>query len=295
MANPRMFLVAALGLAASGACLVYNDSCPVTNPEVWGLISVDLDIRRPYVRQCEAPVGNFLADALLRYPYNLRDEGAPVTVRVGLINGGAIRDKVSCGESGTSRECIPRGPVIDQDLYQLLPFYEDSVVVVRLTGAQLRRVMERAVSSLGASGSEGQRGYYLHVAAERGVKVEVDCARQAQTLNVEGTAVEQVGQRVTGFCIGSQPCLELIDDASYYVATLDFVTGQDAGGIPNDGFLAFHEPGVVVLQTYLPVIDVVKYWLQSYQSTLGTGALYPVVEGRIAAVNCALPDCGISP
>jgi len=282
------------GLLLAGACAVYNESCPITNPEVWGLISVDLDIRKAYVRQCEAPVGNFLADALLNYPYGLRDGDADVPVRVAVINGGAIRDKVICGEAGASRERIPRGPITDQDVFQLLPFYEDSVVVVRMNGLQLRKVLERAVSSLGTSGSEGQRGYYLHVAAERGVQVQVDCSLTPQTLSPDATIILQEGTRVTSACIGT-PCAPLLDDGTYYVAMLDYMVGEDDNGVPNDGFVALHEPDIKVLQTYLPVIDVVKAWIQGYPATVPEGVTYPSVEGRILTTNCSLPDCSEVP
>ncbi|HOX43138.1 MAG TPA: 5'-nucleotidase [Myxococcota bacterium] len=286
----KALLVAAGSLLLAAACTVYNESCPITNPEVWGLVSVDLDIRRAYVRQCEAPVGNFLADALLNYDYGLTDGGAPVTVRVALINGGAIRDKVTCGEAGATRERIPRGPITDQDVYQLLPFYEDSVVVVRLTGAQLVRVLERAVSSLGATGDEAQRGYYLQVAAERGITVQVDCSLTAQTVSPDGVSILQQGQRVTAVCTGT-PCVDILTDGTYYVAMLDYMVGEDENHVPNDGYVALHEPDVVVLQTYLPVIDVVKAWIQDHSAAESPGVDYPRVEGRLAPTNCDLPDC----
>ena len=63
----RLVLLSSLLAVLAGllACEVFNKSCPVTTPEVWGKgLAVDLDIREEFVRQCEAPVGNFLADAL---------------------------------------------------------------------------------------------------------------------------------------------------------------------------------------------------------------------------------------
>ena len=301
--NKRTFFIAACLLVLAGvACQVFNESCPVTTPEVWGRgLSVDLDIREEFVRQCEAPVGNFLADALRLFPYGLTDDGNPVTVRLGLINAGAIRDEVVCGEAGSRRDRIPQGPITDQDIFQLLPFYEDSVVVVRMTGAQIERVLERSVSSLTLSGEEGQEGHFLHVSGQQGVQVDVNCAGAAQTLADGGKAVGTAGDRIVAVCLG-QSCTPLDPTAVVYVATLDFLVGKDDQEVPNDGFVGFHfadvgEEAPKVLQTYLPVIDVVRYWLVNYEdgleleygSQLASEILeagYPAAEGRLQYSAC---------
>ncbi len=295
------------------ACEVFNKSCPVTTPEVWGKgLAVDLDIREEFVRQCEAPVGNFMADAIRMYPYGLTDQGNEVQVRIGLFNAGAIRDEVVCGEAGSRRERIPQGPITDQDIYQLMPFYEDSVVVVRMTGSQLKRVLERSVSALTLSGEEGQEGHFLQVSGERGIQVDIDCGGQSQTLGNGGREIDSPGERIVRVCLGRGECDDLSaisDSATLYVATLDFLVGSDDDGVPNDGFVGFHyydpliedEPPVV-LQTYVPVIDVVRHWLVNYEDGLRDefpteqewrdylNAGYPAVEGRLDYLDCSALD-----
>ncbi len=296
--------IAALAAAAGGACEVFNESCPITTPEVWGKgLSVDLDIREEYVRQCEAPVGNFLADGLRMYPYEIFYEGDPIQVQVGLINAGAIRDEVVCGAAGSRRERIPQGPITDQDIYQLLPFYEDSVVVVRMKGSQLERVLERGVSSLTLPGDQGQEGHFLQVSGRRGIQIEVDCNGQPQTLSSDGKAIETPGERIRSICLGSDPCTPIEPSGTYHVAALDYMVGTDDQGVPNDGFVGFHyqapdeDFAPEVLQTYLPVIDVVREWLVGYEAGIRAEypeeqaaailqAGYPAVEGRLQYQNC---------
>jgi len=266
----------------------------VTTPEVWGQINVDLDIRRDYVRRCEAPVGNFLADALLNFDYDLQDPetdppGLDINVRVALFNAGAIRDEVRCGEAGETRERIPKGAVTDQDIYQLMPFYQDAVVVVKLNGGQLLRVLERGVSSLTLEGTLSAEGHFLQVAGEGGIQLDVDCGGAAQTLTADAKNIEAAGSRVKLVQIGQSSIIDPGDpltlDRVFYVATLDYLVGTDDNQVPNDGFVAFQEDGVVVFETHRPVIDVVKWWLQGYPAERDYPGVDPAYR-RLDFSNC---------
>jgi hypothetical protein len=267
--NMLFFLLTVAGVMHT-ACEVFNDSCPVTTPEVWGQINVDLDIRRDFVRRCEAPVGNFLADALLNFQYGLQDPETQgdINVRVALFNAGAIRDEVRCGEAGETRERIPKGAVTDQDIYQLMPFYQDAVVVVKMKGGQLLKVLERGVSSLTLAGTLSAEGHFLQVAGELGIQVDVDCSGDAQTLTSDAKNIQADGSRIKLVQIGESSVIDpgdpLTQEGIFYVATLDYLVGTDDSGVPNDGFVGFHEADVVVFETYRPVIDIVKWWLESY-------------------------------
>jgi hypothetical protein len=277
-----------------GACEVFNDSCPVTTPEVWGQVNVDLDIRRDYVRRCEAPVGDFLADALLSFDYDLQDPdtGGPINVRVALFNAGAIRDEVRCGEAGETRERIPKGAVTDQDIYQLMPFYQDAVVVVKMKGGQILKVLEHGVSSLTQAGQLSAEGHFLQVAGELGIQVFVDCNGDAQTLTSDAKSIEKAGSRIKLVQIGETSIIDPGDPGSlegiFYVATLDYLVGTDDNGVPNDGFVAFQEDGVEIFETHRPVIDIVRWWLANYGSYHSTSD-YPVVDDthpRLDFSNC---------
>jgi len=276
------------------ACEVFNDSCPVTTPEVWGQINVDLDIRRDYVRRCEAPAGNFLADALLNFEYDLQDPETQsrINVRVALFNAGAIRDEVRCGEAGETRERIPKGAVTDQDIYQLMPFYQDAVVVVKMKGGQLLKILEHGVSSLHLEGQLSAEGHFLQVAGELGIQVDVDCNGDPQTLDSEGKVITAPGSRIKLVQIGDSSIIDPGDPATlegiFYVATLDYLVGTDEHGVPNDGFVAFQEADVKIFETHRPVIDIVKWWLQTYKAE-ESDKNYPRVDPdypRLGFSNC---------
>jgi len=280
--NPRLLL---LLLCWGPGCAVYNDSCPVGDPEVWGRINVELDIREQFVRQCEAPVGNFITDAMLGYDYGLQDQnGESIIPRVALINAGAIRDAVSCGAAGEeSRRSIPRGPVTDQDVFQLLPF-QNTIVVASMTGAQLKDVLEWGVSNLDLPGEAGQEGHFLQVAGEGGIRIDVDCSRSPQTLDSERRTIVDHGSRIVAVTLAGS--LPLEPAGVYHVAVLEFMVGTGDLGVPNDGFVAFHQPGISLHDTHVPLTEVVRVWLG--QSHPGD---YPAVEGRLVYLQCGV-TCG---
>lgn len=272
-------------LFLSGGCAVYNNSCPVAEPEVWGRSNVELDIRRQFVRQCEAPVGNLVTDAMLDYDYDLRDEqGESIIPRVALINAGAIRDEVSCSAAGSeSRLSIPPGPVTDQDIFQMLPF-NDTIVVATMTGAQLRDVLEWGVSSLDLPGEAGRQGHFLQVGGEGGIRITVDCQGSAQTLDAERRNIVEHGSRIVAVTLAGMP---LEPAGVYHVAVLDFMAGKDDDlGVPNDGFVALQQEGIKLLDTHVPLTEVVRVWLG--RSPAGVS---PTVEGRLAYQQCAV-TCG---
>ncbi|KAJ2663870.1 hypothetical protein IWW48_001136 [Coemansia sp. RSA 1200] len=94
-----------------------------------GFTTTALDARSTVCRTRESNIGSFTGD-LMRLCY-----AASVGVEVGLLCGGAIRsDKV-----------YPEGAVRMRDIMEIFPF-EDPVVVVRLTGDQIRRALENGVS-----------------------------------------------------------------------------------------------------------------------------------------------------
>ncbi|KAJ2506380.1 hypothetical protein GGI11_006691, partial [Coemansia sp. RSA 2049] len=94
-----------------------------------GFTATALDARSTVCRTRESNIGSFTGD-LMRLCY-----AASVGVEIALLCGGAIRsDKV-----------YPEGAVRMRDIMELFPF-EDPVVVVRLTGDQIRRALENGVS-----------------------------------------------------------------------------------------------------------------------------------------------------
>ena len=152
--------------------------------EVIGEALVDLEGQG--ARRQETNLGNLLTDILRA------ETGSDLAV----LNGGGIRTD------------IPKGPIQVKTVLDVLPF-NNFPVVLRLSGKEIREVLEQGVSDLGGHG-----GKFLQVSGLRLVY------RQSAPL----------GHRVQEIRINGQP---LDPDREYLLATNDFLA---AGG---DGFSVF--------------------------------------------------------
>jgi 5'-nucleotidase len=152
---------------------------------VMGRTQVDLEGDSEAVRTRETNFGDLLAEMMRK------QTGADVA----FVNGGAIR--------GT----IPAGEVTFKQVMRSLP-YNDSLVTVKLTGAELRRALENSVSRI------PEAGRFLQV---DGVSFVFDAAAPA-------------GARVKEVRVGGAP---LNTERDYTVAVNSFVA---AGG---DGYSMF--------------------------------------------------------
>ncbi|KAJ2686706.1 hypothetical protein IWW39_003454 [Coemansia spiralis] len=121
--------------------------------KVVGYTTEEWDARSTVCRTQESNIGNLSAD-LMRLCYA---EGAGV--QIGILCGGAIR----------SDTVYPKGKVQLRDIMQIFPF-EDPVVVVKLTGDQIRRALENGVSKWPA-----QEGRFPQVS---GIRFEFDPNRE---------------------------------------------------------------------------------------------------------------------
>ncbi|KAJ2398741.1 hypothetical protein GGI23_003062, partial [Coemansia sp. RSA 2559] len=117
-----------------------------------GFTTTPLDARSTVCRTQESNVGSFSGD-LMRLCY-----AGTVGVEIGLLCGGAIR----------SDRVYAQGQIRMRDVMELFPF-EDPVVVVKLTGDQIRRALENGVSKWPA-----QEGRFPQVS---GIRFEFDPAR----------------------------------------------------------------------------------------------------------------------
>lgn len=218
-------LVLALGATASG-CVEFNE-CEGTRSARIGTAAMDLDLRESVVRTQETAVGNFVADALFAVADALCVGAGVPCPDLALQNAGGLRQETACG----TREAIEAGALYQQDITDLMPF-ENQLVVITLTGADVLRALERGVSSLGQPGEGAQAGSFLHVA---GVSIEVDCAHPAQQLLPDQSGIAREGERVVRATLTSRGREEPIDPAAEYeVVTNSFI------GAGNDGFLSFY-------------------------------------------------------
>ena len=146
--------------------------------KVIGWTAVPLDAQEDTVRQRESNFGDWLADVAR----------AAMHTDVALINGGSVRDD----------RVVPPGPLTLANLYTLLPF-DNRLVAVRVTGAQLLAALENGVSLVGQNA-----GRFPQVS---GMKFRYDPSRPA-------------GKRILGAWVGGKP---LRSERVYSLATTDFV------------------------------------------------------------------------
>lgn len=219
----HMLLVSTLG--GGIGCVEFNE-CEAERQQRIGTAAIDLDLRESVVRTQEASVGNLVADALFAVADALCAAGGPPCPDLALQNAGGLRQETSCG----TRDAIEAGALYEQDVKDLMPF-ENDLVIVTMTGADVLRALERGVSSLGQQGEGAQAGSFLQVS---GVELDVDCTLAAQTLTPDQTGIAREGARVVGAVLTSRDPPEPIEvDAEYEVVTNSFI------GAGNDGFLSF--------------------------------------------------------
>lgn len=191
-----------------------------------GVTSTPLDSTGSVVRSREAAIGNLIADAI-------RDA---VKADLALINGGGIR--------GNRR--YPAGAALTaRDILGELPF-NNVVMVLAATGAQLRAALEHGLAGIG-------EGRFPQVS---GLKVTYDPSRPA-------------GSRITALTVGGTP----IDPAKVYrLATNDFLADGGDGYAVLKGLdrLIKSENGPAMTNA---VIDYIR----------NRGTIAPKVEGRLSA------------
>ena len=114
----------------------YTEKLGAKFKTVIGSSEIFLDGERGRIRYEETTLGNFIADIMVVHT------GATI----GLINAGAIRSS------------IRKGPVTVEDVFKAMP-YENELMLMDLTGAEIKKALERSVRSERAE----EDGGFLHV------------------------------------------------------------------------------------------------------------------------------------
>lgn len=207
-------------------------------------------------RLCESRVGNVVTDAL-RSAYG---------TDFALTNSGGLRADLTCPGAGAAGYCPPAGPVPPYPITRgsvlgVLPFGNFSVQL-NLTGAELKQMLEHAVSSMpSANGRFAQVSgfcFAYDIAAAVGARVQ-SIVRQATDGSCSATLVDPA--------------------ATYSLATNDF-TASGGDGYPS--FLGrFSSAGVLLDED-----------LATYVAARGT--VSPAIQGRIVCTDSngvASPNC----
>lgn len=180
-----------------------NDKLKDAAEKTVGITDVALDGKKSHLRTEETNLGNLFADSIKDY-----FKSAEVVFQ----NAGGIRGD----------EVVGPGKISEATIWEWHPF-ENKVVLLTITGKQIKEVLERGVSSLPMS-----KGNFLQVS---GVSFAVDLTEEPQVLTEDSKAIKFQGDRVTDIKVNGKP-LEFT--RNYRVAVNDFLA---RGG---DGFITFN-------------------------------------------------------
>jgi 5'-nucleotidase/UDP-sugar diphosphatase len=196
-----------------------------------GRTEVDLNGQTADVMSRETNLGDLVADVLRV------KAGADAAI----INGGGLRASIG------------RGPITAKQVHAVLPF-DNYLVAIRLTGRQVKAVLEHGVSSL-----PKPSGRFPQVSG----------------LTLVYSRSAPVGQRVQAVTIGGRP---LNPDREYLIATNDYLAAGGDGfqtfgdAFKSGGRLGYNDSGRWVR-------DLVSDYLRARQ------VVAPRVQGRIKAVD----------
>lgn len=207
---------------------LFDEAAGKEGTGVLGETTAPLDVRQTTVRYGESNFGNFVADAIREY----------AKTDVAITNGGGLR----------SDRVYPRGKIGFKDLAAILPF-PNHVVSVRLTGAQIRKMLENGVSEY-----EKGAGRFPQVS---GLRYVFDPRAPA-------------GSRIIKVAVAGRP---LDDNKVYTVATNDYMAdgGDGYEQLKNVRRLLDENSSKLMLHV---VVDALKK----------NKVISPKMEGRIQTV-----------
>jgi len=163
-----------------------------------GVIDVELELSGAALWAQDSTIGTLVCEAMA--------EAFP-TASVVMMNSGGIRGGFQ-----------PAGPITRSRVDEILPFH-NKIVLVWVTGAELKSILERSVSALPHAS-----GGFLQM---RGLEVTVNLSRPAMLMAETGKIVRP-GHRIMDVSIAGRP----MDNAKeYLIATINYLA---AGG---DGYV----------------------------------------------------------
>lgn len=196
-----------------------------------GETTVALDARGETLRRGESNIANFAADAVR----------AALGADIALLNAGGFRSDAVLGP----------GPITRRDVLALLPF-QNPLLLVSVTGAQLRAALEHG---LDRRVSNGQSGALPHAS---GLRIVYDPSLSK-------------GQRIVELTANGQP---LRDDVSYRLATSNYLAGGGDGYIMLKGLPLLRAAEGSPLETEV-LLDAMER----------AGTIAPQSDGRLRALR----------
>ncbi len=163
-----------------------------------GVIDAELPLSGPGPGSDNSTIGTLVCEAIA--------EAFP-TASVVMMNSGGIRGGFQ-----------PAGPISRSRVDEILPFH-NRIVLVWVTGAELKSILERSVRSL-----PHPSGGFLQM---RGLNVAVDTGRAAMLVSERGK-VMRPGHRILDVTIAGEP---LDSEKEYVIVTINYLAGGGDGYI----------------------------------------------------------------
>lgn len=211
-------LAACCAAAALSGCIAYNDDCQALIPhpeEVVGVIGEEIFLDKANARDANNAIGQLAADSFLH-----AQDGSANPPVFAAYNGGGIRADGVC----VTRNILEPGALKAGVLHEILPF-NNTVLVLTVGAADLRRVVERGLDGLVKAGTDitNPPGNFLQIA---GGQLQVDCRKPGGdgcTFGPSGTC------RLTGFQVSGADLLTAADDTQVRIALPNFLVTSGAG------------------------------------------------------------------
>jgi len=233
-----------------------EDPVDMTDSEnVWE-VSVGLDASKPVIRGQEALLGNLFGDAWMAFVKDSLRENPDFAIP----NGGNIRFNEGTRPSGI----YPAGNYTEEHILEMC-FYENSLMMITVTGTQLKAILERSVSSLPTD----YKGWFLQCSKE--LNYTADLSKQAQALNTDQNVITIPGERITSIKINGA---EYSPTSSYKLLVLDYL-----GAEGKDGYVTFSEIDGSLKKDLGNYREALRYYLTKYSPVT------PVLDGRITFVE----------
>lgn len=180
----------------------FLDPFRIVGEDPIGVIDAELELSGPALATQDSTIGTLVCEAMA--------EAFP-TAAVVMMNSGGIRGGFQ-----------PAGPITRSRIDEILPFH-NKIVLVWVTGAELKSILERSVSALPEAS-----GGFLQL---RGLEVTVDSSRPGMLISEKGKVVRS-GDRIVDVLIAGKP---LDNGSEYSIATINYLA---AGG---DGYVELAE------------------------------------------------------
>jgi 5'-nucleotidase / UDP-sugar diphosphatase len=272
----------ALALAAALAAGCEPPEASSQTGTVVGSTAVAIDTRIATVRDGEAAVADFITDTLRAATTAMGYDVEVALINAGAIRGGAVLpNSVPVDVSAKLGRIYPPGPLTDLDLAGWVPFRDD-LVVLTVTGAQLKSALERGASQLPPDLRIDGGGPFLQLS---GGRYTIDCAGDVQLLDDGAGTIVREGSRISRLEAGGvvlfdrDAGIDVLATTNVRLVVNSFVAG---GGDGHFALTGASDAVDLPYDLFSPIDALVA-------AVAAGSPIAPATDGRITVIG----DCGM--